>query len=327
MTTPAAARAFFRRRFVKVGTPARAKREQAYLKSDLRFYGASVPQIRRAGADFARAHPELTRTELRAIVDALYASQWHEYRSVAIALLGLDRGLLRATDLPWLGGLVRSSNTWAHADWLAAEVIGGVLERYPAAVQRLSVWATDKNLWVRRSVLLAQIRVVEHGAVDFDLFAQIAAGMLAERDLSIRKAIGWALRDVSTKRPELVYGFLRAHRGRMSRLTLREGGKYLPAEMRSKLGLTAKVTRRVRHTAQRLTRATKLLSSASIRGKRVRPPERRSIAGSRTSGASAVSTRAKLGFSKTATSRARSPLPRPGRSTRSRAASTPSRQS
>jgi 3-methyladenine DNA glycosylase AlkD len=257
VTTPTAALRFFRNRFIEVGTPARAKREQAYLKSDLRFYGASVPQIRRAGADFARAHPDLSRAELRAIVDALYASRWHEYRSVSIALLGRNRGLLRPTDLPWLGGLVRRSNTWAHVDWLAADVIGGVLEQYPAAVKRLSVWAKDGNLWVRRSVLIAQIRVVEHGAVDFELFAEFAAGMLAEQEFSIRKAIGWALRDVSRRRPELVYGFLRAHRGQMSPLTLREGGKYLPSAMRSKLGLTARAPRRVSSGTKRLTRATR----------------------------------------------------------------------
>src|SRR5205085_5226000 len=86
VTTPATARAFFRTRFRAVGTPARAKQEQAYLKSDLRFYGASLPEIRRASADFARAHPDLTRAELRAIVDALYASGWHDLRSASIAL-------------------------------------------------------------------------------------------------------------------------------------------------------------------------------------------------------------------------------------------------
>jgi 3-methyladenine DNA glycosylase AlkD len=239
VTPPAAARSFFRKRFSQVGTPARAKQEQAYLKSDLRFHGASVPEIRRAGADFARAHPDLTRAELRAIVGALYASDWYEYRSVSIALLGRYEDLLRATDLPWLAGLVRSSNTWAHVDWLAAGVIGGIVERYPASLKRLPVWAEDQSFWVRRTALLAQLRVLSRGAGDFDLFARLAAGMLDEREFFIRKAIGWILREVSKTRPELAYGFLRDHRAEVSSLSLQEGAKYLPAAMRTKLGLPA----------------------------------------------------------------------------------------
>ena len=246
MTTPAAARAFFRKRFVAVGTPARARQEQAYLKSDLRFYGASVPEIRKASADFARAHPDLTRTELRAIVDGLYASRWHDLRSASIALLGRYERVLRESDLPWLAGLVRSSNTWAHVDWLAADIIGGVVERYPVALKRLRVWATDESFWVRRTALLAQLRMLSRGEGDFDLFARLAAGMLDEREFFIRKAIGWILREVSKGRPELVYEFLREHRAAVSSLSLQEGAKYLPARMRTGLGLPAKAAWQLR---------------------------------------------------------------------------------
>jgi 3-methyladenine DNA glycosylase AlkD len=246
VTTPATARAFFRKRFVAVGTPARARQEQAYLKSDLRFYGASVPEIRRAGADFARAHPDLTRAELRAIVDGLYASGWHDLRSAAIALLGSYANLLRESDLPWLVRLVRSSDTWAHVDWLAADIIGGVIERHPGSRRRLPGWAKDESFWVRRTALLAQLRVLSRGDGDFDLFARLAAGMLDEREFFICKAIGWILREVSKKRPRLVYRFLREHRAAISSLSLQEGAKYLPARMRTGLGLPAKAAWQLR---------------------------------------------------------------------------------
>jgi 3-methyladenine DNA glycosylase AlkD len=61
--------------------------------------------------------------------------------------------------------------------------------------------------------------------------------MLDEREFFIRKAIGWVLREVSKKRPELAYAFLRTHRDRVSRLSLLEGAKYLPAPKRKALGL------------------------------------------------------------------------------------------
>ena len=245
MTDPASARAYFRGRFRAVGTPSRAAQDKAYLKSDQRFYGATVPEIRRAGADFRRQHPELTRSALRAIVTDLYASDWYEERSVAIALLGQYQQLLRESDLPWLAGLARKSNTWAHVDWLAADIIGGVIERYPKGRSRLPRWAADETFWVRRTALLAQLRALSQGAGDFRLFARLAAGMLDEKEFFIRKAIGWVLREVSKKRPELAFGFLRDHR-EVSGLTLSEGAKYLPAGMRTKLGLPAKAAWQLR---------------------------------------------------------------------------------
>jgi hypothetical protein len=60
------------------------------------------------------------------------------------------------------------------------------------------------------------------------------------------------LREVSKKRPELTYAFLRTHGDRVSRLSLQEGAKYLPAAKRTALGLPAEaawLSRKTRHKA------------------------------------------------------------------------------
>ena len=239
-TTPTAARRFFERRYREAGTPARAAGTKAYLKSDLRFYGTTMPEIRRAANDFARAHPDLSRSELRKIVDELWSTDVFELRSAGIALLSRYAPLLEERDLPWLLGFVRRSKTWAHVDWLAADVIGGLVGESRAALRRLPAWARDDNFWVRRTALLAQLRQLSHEAGDFKLFARLAAPMLGEREFFIRKAIGWVLREVSKKRPKLVFEFLREHRDSVSGLTLSEGAKYLPPAQRRALRSPAK---------------------------------------------------------------------------------------
>jgi 3-methyladenine DNA glycosylase AlkD len=236
-TTASAARSFFERRYRAAGTPARAAGTKAYLKSDLRFYGTTMPDIRSGANAFAREHPDLTRAELRRIVDELWSTDVFELRSAGIALLSKYSVLLGERDLPWLLGFVRLSQTWAHVDWLAADVIGGVVGESKTALRRLPVWARDENFWVRRTALLAQLRQLSHEAGDFALFARLAELMLGEREFFIRKAIGWVLREVSKKRPKLVFDFLREHRADVSGLTLSEGAKYLPAAQRRALRL------------------------------------------------------------------------------------------
>jgi 3-methyladenine DNA glycosylase AlkD len=237
--TPGVARRYFARRYRAAGSAPRAAAGKAYLKSDLRFYGTTVPEIRRAANDFAREHADLTRTELRKIVDELWSTDVYELRSAGIALLSRYADLLEERDLPWVIGFVRRSKTWAHVDWLAADVIGGVVGESRSALRRLPGWARDENLWVRRTALLAQLRQLSHEAGDFALFARLASPMLSEREFFIRKAIGWVLREVSKKRPKLVFEFLREHREEVSGLTLSEGAKYLPAAHRRALRLPA----------------------------------------------------------------------------------------
>jgi len=237
--TAGGARRFFERRYRAAGTPARAAGTKAYLKSDLRFYGTTMPDIRGAAIEFAREHPDLTRAELRTIANGLWATDLFELRSAGIALLSLYASLLEERDLPWLLGFVRRSKTWAHVDWLAADVIGGVVGESRTALRRLPAWARDENFWVRRTALLAQLRQLSHEGGDFALFARLAAGMLEEREFFIRKAIGWVLREVSKKRPKLVFEFLREHRDAVSGLTLSEGAKYLPPAQRRALRLPA----------------------------------------------------------------------------------------
>jgi hypothetical protein len=75
--------------------------------------------------------------------------------------------------------------------------------------------------------------------------------MLDERELFIRRAIGWVLRETAKKRPELVYDWLRPRVGRTSGATLREPLRHLSPGDRDELLLrhpTLSRSRRARET-------------------------------------------------------------------------------
>jgi 3-methyladenine DNA glycosylase AlkD len=239
VTLGSAAVTFFTRRLRRAGSAARAIGEKAYLKSDLRFWGTSQDSIRAAVREYCDAHPDLTRAELRAVAETLYATDVHELRAAAIGVLERERETLDDRDSAWLIAIVRKSKSWAYVDWIAPKVIGDIIARDPRARKRLGVWAKDGNFWVRRAALLAEHDALRAGGGDFALWSRLAASMLDEREFFIRKAIGWVLREVSKKRPGLTYEFLRKHRDRVSRLSLLEGAKYLPAPNRKALGLPA----------------------------------------------------------------------------------------
>jgi 3-methyladenine DNA glycosylase AlkD len=195
------------------------------MKSALQFHGVDAAQLRAAVRDLCAAqpldHPALTET-----VEALYATDWFDLRTAAVIILERKRKLIERRDDAWLISLVRRSACWAQVDHLAQHVVPHALADAPA--RQLKSWARDEDFWVRRTSLLAQLGELKRGGGDFALFTTLAVPMLDEKEFFIRKAIGWVLREVSKKRPELVRAFVDEHGEAMSGLTRREATKYLP---------------------------------------------------------------------------------------------------
>lgn len=219
-------------RFRADADPASAKAQQAYMKTTLSFHGVDAKTVRAAAAEFIKLHDAaLDRVALRAIAEHLFATPWFDLRTAAIAILERRRKRLTAADLPWLVELVRIAGCWAHVDYLATKVIGAIVGDPPAVPARIRAWARDPDLWVRRTALLCQHDQLAHGGGDFALWTEIAVPMLPETVFWIRKALGWVLRAVSKRRPELTAAFLRAHGDQCSGLTRREAEKYVPRRL------------------------------------------------------------------------------------------------
>ena len=219
-----------------VGDSERAVGAKAYLKSDLEFIGVAAKPLRAVARAFLADHPEIDHDALLALVRALWLRPVHDLKAVAVALLERRTGDLVIGDLDLVEDLLRRSHTWALVDWLCTKVAAPLVEREPeTAAAVLDRWSREEDFWVRRASMLAQLPALRAGGGDFELFASFASRMVGEKEFFIRKAIGWVLRDVSKKRPDLAFAFLSNHIHEVSGLTLREGSKYLPAEQREGL--------------------------------------------------------------------------------------------
>jgi 3-methyladenine DNA glycosylase AlkD len=210
----------------------RAASEAKYLKSDLRFFGATLAEIRRAARSVAKKGA-LPHDDLLSLIEGLWAKPVFELRMAAVILLDLHVGQLRPHDLTMLERLIRDSKTWALVDVLSGDVIGKMNLDYSLGRQ-LDRWARDEDFWVRRSSLLAELKPLKQGAA-FGPFAKRADRMLEEKEFFIRKAIGWVLREMSKKRPDEVYEWVAPRTDRISGVTIREAVKYLSSARASRL--------------------------------------------------------------------------------------------
>jgi 3-methyladenine DNA glycosylase AlkD len=218
-----------------LGTPERALSAKAYLKSDLDFTGTTAPATRSVVRSWCQPRPALSHAELTAMTRALWARPPFECRMAAVMVLDRNARLLTAADMSLLEDLLRSARTWALVDSMAADLAGGLTERFPELNGTLDRWAADDDFWLRRSALLALLKPLRRGEGDFERFSRYADQMLADREFFIRKAIGWILRETAKRRPELVASWLAPRTHRVSGVTVREAVKPLPAEVREQL--------------------------------------------------------------------------------------------
>ncbi|HBL32102.1 MAG TPA: DNA alkylation repair protein [Acidobacteria bacterium] len=210
-----------------LGNPERAAGAKAYLKSDLDFLGVPTPDLRTAVGAWLEGHPALDRAALLALVHALWERPVHELRAAGLELLAARRRALRSEDLDLLEDLLRRSGTWAYVDAIAVHLVGPLIEADPRETSRLDRWVKDESFWLRRSALLALLLPLRRGEGDWPRFVRYADLLLEEKEFFIRKALGWVLREVAKKRPELVRQFLQEREGRVSGVTRREAERWL----------------------------------------------------------------------------------------------------
>ena len=213
----------------EAGDPARARSAQAYMKSVMPFYGVAVPQVRLLARAQLAAHPLTDRQDWRDTVLGLWDGATHrEERYAALALVRSPQAAAYQdlAALTLYRHLVVTGAWWDLVDELA-HAVGAVLRTAGApAASVIRDWSRDEDLWLRRVAILCQLGA--RADTDRVLLADCIDHNLADRAFFIRKAIGWALRDLARSDPEWVTAFVQAAGDRMSPLSRREATKHLP---------------------------------------------------------------------------------------------------
>lgn len=237
---------------------ARAQKEKDYLYSDLKHYGVAVWQRRKLFQKYKREIGKMPKSEALKLVKKLWAAPSFEERAFGLGVLNTKTKDLDQSDIPLIEKMMRESKGWALLDSLIIPIMPHLLEKYPETFKYLKKWFKDDDFWVRRSALLAQNKFFRRGSGgDKKLFFELAKSQFDESWIDkkyarykkdpkhflhpsrarffIRKAIGWAIREMSRKDPESAYQFLKENKDKMSGLSFRDGSRKLPDKYKEKL--------------------------------------------------------------------------------------------
>jgi 3-methyladenine DNA glycosylase AlkD len=208
------------------GDPARAEGSRAYLKSEMPLHGVGVAELRRicrqVFADVAFGGSPAFAAEVLAI---WRGARFRDERHAAIELTGMREVLPFQTPaaLPMYEEMIVTGAWWDLVDTLATHRVGGILRDHPRTMKpMMRAWSRGPDMWKRRTAIISQNKHKQ--ATDLELLYACIAPSIDSKEFFLRKAIGWALREVAWWNPEEARRYVAAH-PELSGLSKREALK------------------------------------------------------------------------------------------------------
>jgi 3-methyladenine DNA glycosylase AlkD len=218
-----------RRALREAGDPVKAPVMQAYMKSAMPYHGVPTPLLRQVcKAMFAEVRFSAAAQWQSLMLEIWRGARFREERYACLYLAGDKRA--RAFQTPvamkMYEELIVTGAWWDYVDDIASHRIGPIVRDYPKPMQRKMLsWSRSNNLWKRRTAILCQLGF--KGDTDLGLLYACIEPSLGSGEFFLRKAIGWALRQYAWTDGAEVQRYVRAHRDRLSGLSVREALKNL----------------------------------------------------------------------------------------------------
>jgi 3-methyladenine DNA glycosylase AlkD len=200
---------------------------QAYMKSTMPYYGVSAVPLRalcrEVLADVSFANDEAWA---KAVLELWRGATHREERYAALALTGhkAARAFQTPDAMPMYEEMIVTGAWWDFVDPMASDRVGTILETHPAKMKRMMrAFSKSDDMWKRRTSIISQLRFKEE--TDLDLLYACIAPSLSSKEFFLRKAIGWALRQLAWTMPDEVVRYVREHDAELSGLSKREALK------------------------------------------------------------------------------------------------------
>ena len=206
--------------------PKKAAGMQAYMKTDMPFYGVQKPGRAGIFREIEARFAPKSHSGYLGMVDALWELPHREEKYLAQAVAAGFREFIVPDSMPFYRRFIVEGAWWDFVDEAATHLVRELVIHHPEATWPIvDSWIDHPDMWLRRAAIICQVGAKER--TDATRLFDFCARRAHEREFFIRKGIGWALREYARTDPEAVAGFALAHRDDLSGLSFREATKHI----------------------------------------------------------------------------------------------------
>lgn len=206
--------------------PEKAAGMQAYLKTDMPFYGVQKPGRAKIMRHIEKGFAPGTHDDYLALATALWELPHREEKYLAQGVATTFDEFIVPESMPLYLRFIEEGAWWDFVDETATHMIRELVLEYPEQTWAVvDSWNDDENMWLRRTSIICQVGAKER--TDTERLFRFSRARMHEKEFFIRKAIGWALRDYARTDPEAVADFVNETREGLSGLTFREATRHI----------------------------------------------------------------------------------------------------
>ncbi|BBM56737.1 DNA alkylation repair protein [Leptotrichia trevisanii] len=200
-----------------------AQKMSKYMLNKFEYIGIKTPERREIFKNFFKEYKNEEKIDWE-FVNKCWENEYREFQYVAADYLKNMKDKLTIDDIPKFKRLILEKSWWDTIDNLDMTI--GALALKDSNVNKILLeWSIDENIWLRRIAIDHQLLRKEK--TNTELLEKILKNNLGQVEFFINKAIGWALRDYSKTNSEWVKNFIEENEEKMSKLSIKEAGKYL----------------------------------------------------------------------------------------------------
>lgn len=148
-----------------------------------------------------------------------------ECQVIAYELIGRNKKLLNTLSYKDLMDLWRNLDNWASVDHYTVGIYGVLWGKGVVEDHHIRKLLTSDNFWDRRVAVVATVALnlkSRGGTGDTPRTLAVCEKVVDDREDLIRKALSWALRELSKRDPQAVRDFMDKYQNRLAGLVIRE---------------------------------------------------------------------------------------------------------
>ena len=208
------------------------KEKALRLTSGAKCIGVPVPVIRQIVKDLKAEFSNLDFEILGEIADLFFQKGCREEILFAIFAMAGQKNNLEKIAWKRISSWLNHLDNWETCDQLSSNIVTPMIVKNPDLLNELFVLTKSENKWKRRFVAATVANLNHEGrAFPKETFV-ICRPLLADKEVVVTKAVGWAIREISKKCPEETFHFLKENISVMSKTLLKEASELLPEKDR-----------------------------------------------------------------------------------------------
>jgi len=203
----------------------RIKKIAYYAPTAMKVLGVSSPDVKSVIREIRDKYKELEEREWIAVCKELVSLNIFECQAVAFEIIDRNKRILSALVYEDLEGLGRNLDNWASVDFYSVAIHGVLWRKGIVTDHHIEQMLRSGNHWDRRVAVVSTVALnlkSRGGTGDTPRTLWVCEKVADERHDMIQKALSWALRELSKRDREAVYGFMEEHGHRLARRVVRE---------------------------------------------------------------------------------------------------------